>query len=344
MNDYARQHDPFGIGRLDPDRMLEARSLPLERGLLSYDKLRRQGGELVGPCPRCGGVDRFAVHLVKRVWLCRGCAPKGGGVIDLAMDISGGSFLEAVEALTGEPPPRDRHERRIREPAVFHGLDCAPAPSRSEPASRVAGPCANALEMWNAARPAHATIVDHHLVGRGLPPLETHLSGRVLRYHPACPWREKGEGPLLYVPAMVALRRSIYTDEPVSIHRTRLTAEGQKLGRQNLGPALDTAIKLDADEDVTMGLVIGEGIETSLAARQWLGLRPVWALGDAGAISTFPVLPCIQGLTILAEADEAGRRAVEACGSRWHDADREVIVVRPRSGSDINDAISGGAA
>jgi hypothetical protein len=122
---------------------------------------------------------------------------------------------------------------------------------------------------------------------------------------------------------------------------SRISVHGRKVDRRMLGPAAGAAVMFD--REVTMGLTIGEGIESAISARQ-LGFRPTWAVGSVGAISTFPVLPGIQGLTILAEADEASRRAVKACGSRWHNADREVIVVRPRSGSDINDAISGGAA
>jgi glycine cleavage system H protein len=37
------------------------------------------------------------------------------------------------------------------------------------------------------------------------------------------------------------------------------------------------AIKFDPDEDVTQGLSIGEGVETTLSGRQ-MGLRPVWSL------------------------------------------------------------------
>ena len=62
---------------------------------------------------------------------------------------------------------------------------------------------------------------------------------------------------------------------------------GEKLDRRMLGVAAGAAIKLDADDAVTHGLAIGEGIETCLTARQ-LGLRPVWALGSAGAIAPSP--------------------------------------------------------
>ncbi|WP_395697975.1 toprim domain-containing protein [Methylocella sp.] len=107
-----------------------------------------------------------------------------------------------------------------------------------------------------------------------------------------------------------------------------------------LGPVAGAAIKIDADEDVTMGLTVGEGAETCVAARQ-LGLRPVWALGSAGAIGAFPVLPGVEALTILEELDDAGAngRAIEACASRWRAAGREVLIVSPLLGGDINDSI-----
>src|SRR5262245_35790554 len=66
--------------------------------------LRRQGKELVGPCPQCGGDDRFAVNLKKQVFHCRGCGAKGD-VIALARFLDGTDFVHAVETLTGEPPP-----------------------------------------------------------------------------------------------------------------------------------------------------------------------------------------------------------------------------------------------
>jgi putative DNA primase/helicase len=111
-----------------------------------------------------------------------------------------------------------------------------------------------------------------------------------------------------------------------------------------LGHASGTAIKLDADADVTTELTIGEGIETCLSARQ-LGFRPVWALGSIGAISTFPVRPSIGRLNLLKENDENGAsgRGVQQCAERWYGAGRKVVLVSPRTGNDINDALRGAA-
>src|SRR4051794_18444545 len=76
----------------------------------------------------------------------------------------------------------------------------------------------------------------------------------------------------------------------------------------NLANAL-TAMRADPTlrsivaSGVTIGLTVGEGVETCLSARQ-LGLRPAWALGSVRAIRTFPVLSGIEALTILEETDD----------------------------------------
>jgi putative DNA primase/helicase len=137
---------------------------------------------------------------------------------------------------------------------------------------------------------------------------------------------------------MLALFRDIRTNKPCGIHRTFLDSVGRKLKRKMLGRAKHAAIKLDADENVTFGLTIGEGVETCLAARL-AGLQPVWAVGSSVAIAAFPVLPGIEGITILGEVGDGGanRRAVQACAARWIEAGREAFVVEPQVGSDLND-------
>jgi putative DNA primase/helicase len=128
------------------------------------------------------------------------------------------------------------------------------------------------------------------------------------------------------------------------IQRTALAPDGTAIKRDGktfrltLGAAKSGTIKIDPDEHVTMGLCVGEGFESTLTGRQ-IGLAPVWALGSVGAIERFPVLGGIESLTILAEADEASGRAVQACFEKWRAAGREVLVLKSTIGSDVNDAI-----
>jgi hypothetical protein len=64
-------------------------------------QLKRIGWEMCGPCPVCGGRDRFAIHLKRQLWNCRGCG-RGGDVIELVRHIDGISFNEAVRKLAGD--------------------------------------------------------------------------------------------------------------------------------------------------------------------------------------------------------------------------------------------------
>ena len=81
----------------------QARTVPIE------DELARRGFHLrgkierTGPCPVCGGDDRFSINTEKQVWNCRGCG-KGGDVIDLARHIDGSDFTAACTNLAGEQP------------------------------------------------------------------------------------------------------------------------------------------------------------------------------------------------------------------------------------------------
>src|SRR4029077_19766942 len=57
--------------------------------------------ERVGPCPVCGGTDRFSVNTSKQVFNCRGCG-QGGDVIAMVQLIDRCGFMTAIETLTGE--------------------------------------------------------------------------------------------------------------------------------------------------------------------------------------------------------------------------------------------------
>ena len=111
-----------------------------------------------------------------------------------------------------------------------------------------------------------------------------------------------------------------------------------------LGRVGGCAVKLDGDTDVGQGLVIGEGVETCLAARM-LGLKPCWALGSAGAIRSFPLLGGVESLSILIDNDEpdrngrrAGPDAAAECSARWTLGGREVRRIVPRrQGADMAD-------
>jgi hypothetical protein len=81
--------------------------------------LRGRGGERCGPCPRCGGDDRFSINAKKQVWNCRGCAT-GGGDVALVQHIDGLDFMEAVATLAGAAPAPGRERERAQQPKKLY--------------------------------------------------------------------------------------------------------------------------------------------------------------------------------------------------------------------------------
>ncbi len=66
-----------------------------------------EGGEYAGPCPMCGGRDRFHVQPARGRWLCRHCTEgKWNDTIALYRAMNHCSFDEAVRALGGCEPDR----------------------------------------------------------------------------------------------------------------------------------------------------------------------------------------------------------------------------------------------
>jgi RecA-family ATPase len=92
---------------LDHDQWVEqARAVHIE------DELARRGIKLngkvdkverAGPCPRCGGDDRFSINTKKQVFNCRQCGGRGD-VIDLVRWLDGVEFIEACTTLAGPSP------------------------------------------------------------------------------------------------------------------------------------------------------------------------------------------------------------------------------------------------
>jgi hypothetical protein len=192
---------------------------------------------------------------------------------------------------------------------------------------------ASALRIWSEGVDPRGTLVETYLASRGLE-LPDFVAMTTLRFHPDCPF---GEG--VRHPCMVAAFRSIETGAVVAIHRTALTADAKKIGRKMLGPVMGAAIMF-GDLDAERGaLAAGEGIESAMSGLA-MGFAPAWALGSAGSIAKLPVVNGVDTLTILGEHDRANAEAARACGARWSEAGREVLIALPKPGlgKDTNDA------
>jgi phage/plasmid primase-like uncharacterized protein len=103
-------------------RVEDARAVRIEDELAARRGIKLRGGiNRCGPCPRCGGMDRFSVNLKKQVWNCRGCST-GGDVIALVEHLDGCGFMEAVATLIGQPQAPARERDRAQQPSknLFH--------------------------------------------------------------------------------------------------------------------------------------------------------------------------------------------------------------------------------
>jgi len=198
-----------------------------------------------------------------------------------------------------------------------------------------------AVSIWNEAQDPRNTLAATYLRQHRKLDLPDDLAGRVLRFHPQCPWHDENTDAIVRIPALIVVFRSIDDDTITAIHRIALRPDGSKIDRRMLGVVRRAAIKLDPIEG--RELLICEGIESALAARQH-GCRPAWSLGSAGAISFFPVLDHVRCLVIHGEPGTASAEAVMLCGRRWSRAGRRVQIAYSTIGSDFNDALMMGNA
>ncbi len=70
--------------------------------------------ELSGPCPKCGGDDRFHLHVAEGWFFCRECHPKRGDVIELVQFLGQAhGFVQACEYLGASRPSQTQPSTRV---------------------------------------------------------------------------------------------------------------------------------------------------------------------------------------------------------------------------------------
>ncbi|WP_131194055.1 DUF7146 domain-containing protein [Lichenihabitans psoromatis] len=138
-----------------------------------FGRMKRAGAELAGPCPLCGGTDRFSVHPAKNIWNCRKC-DAGGDAIALVRNVDGLDFLRAVELLTGVAPPghhaaetpADRAAREARQAAYAAQAAREDERREAEALDYRDRERARMFKVWREARPIAGTIVERYLALR----------------------------------------------------------------------------------------------------------------------------------------------------------------------------------
>jgi phage/plasmid primase-like uncharacterized protein len=249
---------------------------------------------LIGPCPRCGGTDRFGVHTRKQVFNCRGCGAKGD-VIALVQHIDGSEFRDAIATLAGE--------RKIKK-----------TPPQTKPAKRNDNGderASKAAWLWSQRKPiTDGTPPWLYLRKRGyagsIPATLGYLPAR--DSHPAAMIAAFGMTDELE-PGILAAPSSV-----TGVHLTRLTSDGDKAPNAGgkakimLGTCKGAPIAISVPNDL-LGMAVTEGIEDGLSVYQTTGLG-VWAAGAAGFMPALaPLIPdYIEAITVYAHDDTAGQR------------------------------------
>ena len=190
-----------------------------------------------------------------------------------------------------------------------------------------------ALSIWQAAKPAIDSPIETYLGSRGLRLPSTPR----LRFH-SCLKHPSGSS----WPAMIGLVTHGPDDMPIAIIRTFLTANGADKApvdqqKMMLGPCSGGAVRLAEPSDV---LMIGEGIETCLAAMQATGL-PAWAALSTSGMRLLDLPKTVQDVIVLADGDDPGEVAARDCALRWKREGRRVRIARPPRGKDFNDMLVG---
>jgi len=192
-----------------------------------------------------------------------------------------------------------------------------------------------ALAIWRASQRIAATPVETYLRLRGImleaPP--------TLRFHQGL----KHPSGRVW-PAMVALVTDGETGSPIAVHRTFLARDGGGKApvdpaKMMLGPCRGGVVRLCEPGEV---LMVGEGIETCLAAMQATG-KPAWAALSTSGLRSLDLPRAIVEVIVLADGDAPGEAAAKHCARRWQREGRSVRIARPPSGMDFNDLLKTGS-
>ena len=242
-----------------------------------------------GPCPICGGTDRYRYDNKRNDgdWFCNVCGVGDG--FKLLQDALGVAFATAA--------------RRVD--ALVNNIEAEPF----KPDIDIDKRRKNLNDMWASA--TDGATAAGYLMDRGIPTKIIQAMGKDVRGHIGMYLYDNGKPKGIY-PAMLALIRNS-KGEPISIHRTYLTEDGKE---KKIMPPIETitggCIRLGEPEDT---LVLAEGIETALSAWAYTGY-PAWATISAHGMAEFKSIPRhVERVIICADNDASftGQAAAFTC-------------------------------
>lgn len=236
------------------------------------------------PCPVCGGKDRFRCDNKdgKGTWICGNCGAGDG--FSLIMKKLGVDFPEALESVAGVVGISEKTD--------------TPKESKITPETL--------RKIFTESKPLSGDdIASRYLKKRGLK-----ATPQNVRYSPKCWEGETKQNQK----AMLAVFHGA-DDQAVTMHRTYLTADADKLQIESPKKILPPLKKMSGGavrlfEQSNGKLGIAEGIETAIAATEDLGV-PVWAALTSPLLEAFDPPQTVKHLVVIADNDKnyAGQKA-----------------------------------
>jgi DNA primase len=110
------------------------------------------GGEYAGPCPICGGTDRFRVQPAANIWLCRNCTNGAWrDIVDFIALRDNVSLTEAARSISGGSLPTVSQGHREAEKPKYYPYN-PPAAEWQEQAREVISICEGNLYSDQGAK------------------------------------------------------------------------------------------------------------------------------------------------------------------------------------------------
>ena len=272
-----------------------------------------------GPCPMCGGRDRFRFDDKegRGTYFCSGCGAGDGA--QLAMSITGLSFRDVareVERIAGTVRPSAARSERTDEDKL----------SALRRAFKESKPMQRGDEAYQ------------YLAGRGLRLYDLPES---VRLHPSMAYWDGGA-----VLGKFATMLATVTDaagRAVSLHRTYLQ-DGRKAPVPSAKklmeglPLAGAAVRLTP---ISQTLGIAEGIETALAASELFEV-PTWSCISTSGIESFEPPEGVEHVIVFADHDAnfAGQAAAYRAAHRLALRGIEVEVCIPPTSGDWLDELN----
>lgn len=293
-----------------------------------------------GPCPGCGGKDRFRFDDKEEhgTFFCNTLG-KGGDGFALLEHVHGWSFTESlanVSAVLGGTSGTVRLspvKKRERSPRFSAKNPNPKIQSYNEWLGRTS-------EVITSGCPADLYLKSRRLDFERYP--------TVLKCHPSLNYKNTDGELIGSFPAMVA-RIQDAQGQTVGFHRTYLTQEGKKAPvdeckrwTPQLYPCALTgsAIKLWEPSDE---LCIAEGIETAMAMMKLFDV-PAWSILSSSLLPFVDIPSSVKLIHVGVDNDPAGRRAALLTAERFKNTDVEVEAVEAseyldRPGADWADVL-----